>query len=269
MPLNDKLILTRCLRLSRRLGVVLLVAMASVLAMQDAFAQQNLFNVPVPAVAAEDKIFFQQQLNVGTVGSSNTTLDYGLGNNFEIGMNVFNVPLYPAVVPLMPGDAARNGVLINMQKVFEPSDSWEIGIGMQEGVSATTSSQKTEYMGFEWAVIEYDTRNDRGRYLAGVYLGNRMYTGSGNGVGWMLGCEYPLIPEKVHLLADWIGGTNQISVAVIGAVVEFPRHWQLSAGAQLPSPGSHNAYGLVFELTRTASNKSRGRGFSDFSRGTN
>jgi hypothetical protein len=251
------------------LGVTAFMVMAFVFGVREASAQQNLFNVPVPAVAAEDKVFFQEQLNVGTVGSSNTTLDYGLGNNFEIGMNVFNVGLYPAVTPPMPGDAARNGVLVNMQKVFEPNESFDIGIGTQQGVSATTSSQKTEYMGFGWTVIEYDTHNDHGRYLAGAYVGNPMYTGRGNGVGWMLGFEYPLIPEKVHFMGDWIGGTNQISVAVIGAVVELPRHWQLSAGAQVPSPGSQNPYGLVFELTRTASNKSRGRGFSDFSRGAN
>ena len=125
-----------------------MVAIASALSTREASAQQNLFNVPVPAVAAEDKIFFQEQLNVGSVGSSNTTFDYGLGNNFEIGLNVFNVGLYPAVTPPMPGDAGRNGVLINMQKVFEPNESFDIGIGTQQGVSATTSSQQTEYMGY-------------------------------------------------------------------------------------------------------------------------
>jgi hypothetical protein len=250
-------------------GVLVLTAMASTLSTREAVAQQNLFNVPVPAVAAEDKIFFQEQLNVGSVGSSNTTFDYGLGNNFEIGLNVFNVGLYPAVTPPMPGDAGRNGVLINMQKVFEPNESFDIGIGTQQGVSATTSSQQTEYMGYGWCVVEYDTHNDHGRYLAGTYIGNPTYTGKGNSVGWMLGCEYPLIPEKMHFMADWLGGTNQISVAVIGAVVELPRHWQLSVGAQVPSPGSHNPYGMVIELTRTASNVSRGKGFSDFSRGAN
>jgi len=269
MRLNGTPLLPRCRRGLRCLGVAVLFALGAALSERETFAQQNLFNVPVPAVAAEDKIFFQEQLNVGTVGSSNTTLDYGLGNNFEIGLNVFNVSLYPAVVPPLPGDAARNGVLINMQKVFEPNESWDIGVGTQQGVSATTSSQKTEYMGFGWTVVEYDTLKNHGRYLAGAYIGNPMYTGKGNGVGWMLGCEYPLVPDKVHVMADWIGGTNQISVAVFGAVVELPRHWQLSAGAQVPSPGSQNPYGLVFELTRTASNKSRGRGFSDFSRGAN
>jgi hypothetical protein len=267
MQLETSPLLMRHSRAVWRWSVLVLMALASALSAKEALAQQNLFNVPVPAVAAEDKIFFQEQLNIGSIGSSNTTFDYGLGNNFEIGLNVFNVGLYPAVTSPMPGDAGRNGVLMNMQKVFEPNESIEIGIGTQQGVSATTSNQQTEYMGFGWSVIEYDTHNNHGRYLAGAYIGNPTYTGSGNGVGWMLGLEYPLIPKKVHFLADWVGGTNQISVAVIGAVVELPRHWQLSAGAQLPSPGSHNPYGMVFELTRTASNKSRGRGFSDFSRG--
>ena len=252
-----------------RVGVLVFVAVWVWLYGDEAVAQQNLFNVPVPAVAAENKVFFQEQVNISQNGGSNTTLDYGLGNNFEVGMNILDVPLYPAFTPLMPGDAAANGVLMNMQKVFEPNEFWEIGIGTQQGVSATTGSKRTEYLGFGWFVIEYDTRNKRGRYLAGTYLGNLPYTGAGNSIGWMLGCEYPLIPEKLHLMADWLGGNNKISVAVIGAVVELPDRWQLSLGAQLPSPGSHNDYGMVVELTRTASNKSRGRGFGDFSRGSN
>jgi hypothetical protein len=39
-----------------------------------------------------------------------------------------------------------------MQKVFEPNESFDIGIGTQPGVSATTSSQQTEYMSYGWCV---------------------------------------------------------------------------------------------------------------------
>jgi hypothetical protein len=54
------------------------------------FAQQNLFNVPSSEITQPGKVFVQQQFNFGGVGTSNTTIDYGLGNNLEVGINVFN-----------------------------------------------------------------------------------------------------------------------------------------------------------------------------------
>ncbi len=52
------------------------------------FAQQNLFNVSVPETAKPHEIFLQQQVNIllsGTLGTSSTTIDYGLTSDFELG----------------------------------------------------------------------------------------------------------------------------------------------------------------------------------------
>src|SRR5664279_3491542 len=59
-------------------------------------AQQNLFNAPSSEITENNEIFFQQQFNFSTIsGNGNTTLDYGLGNDLEVGINIFNLDLYP------------------------------------------------------------------------------------------------------------------------------------------------------------------------------
>lgn len=68
----------------------------------------------------------------------------------------------------------------------------------------------------------------------------------------MAGIEYPLLGEELSFVADFISGTNRASVAVIGAqwTISQKTGWQISLGAQLPSPWSGNDYGAVFELTK-------------------
>ncbi|MCY2984213.1 MAG: hypothetical protein NTY15_11355 [Planctomycetota bacterium] len=92
----------------------------------------------------------------------------------------------------------------------------------------------------------------KGTIVSGLYYGNTNFLGAGNEVGWMTGIEYPIICEEFSFVADFISGTNSNSVAVIGAQWTFSekKGWQVSLGAQLPSPGSGNDYGAVFELTK-------------------
>ena len=60
-----------------------------------ASAQQNLFNVPSGKITNLGELFFQQQFNITRpVGSSNSTFDFGLGHNFELGFNILDVNLY-------------------------------------------------------------------------------------------------------------------------------------------------------------------------------
>lgn len=55
-------------------------------------AQQNLFNVPSGVVTPEGVVFFQQQFNLGRVaGTSNTSTAIGLGNGWEVGLNLLDV----------------------------------------------------------------------------------------------------------------------------------------------------------------------------------
>ena len=54
-------------------------------------------------------------------------------------------------------------------------------------------------------------------------------------------------------------GLNDVSVAVVGLALFLGKHFQLSAGAQFPSPGSGNPLGgiLAFTYTPTADENHR------------
>jgi hypothetical protein len=116
------------------------------------------------------------------------------------------------------------------------------------------SEPTVDYLNFTWAVSRWTPESSpfKGTIVSGLYYGNTNFLGAGNEVGWMTGIEYPIICEEFSFVADFISGTNSNSVAVIGAQWTFSekKGWQVSLGAQLPSPGSGNDYGAVFELTK-------------------
>lgn len=241
-------------RVTEQIWVVLLsVVVVAALGPSQASAQQNLFNVPIPDTAEKYDIFFQQQLNVslGTrLGTAYTTIDYGLPHNFEIGLNLFNAQLYPGGTPPELGNADQSGLLINGQKTFKPIERLTFGIGMQAGISSTNATGSTDFLRYNWLTTMYEPGDGQfGRYIVGMYYGNDHYLGNGNNVGYLLGCEVPIIRERLSFQADYISGINNSSVAVVGVVANVYRDWQFSLGVQIPSPGSPNAYGLVFELT--------------------
>ena len=89
-----------------------------------------------------------------------------------------------------------------------------------------------------------------GKYYLGGYYANAAYAGSGDSFGVMAGIEYPLIPKRLSLMGDIISGNNAIGVAVLGFVLSLPTNWHFSFGAQIPSPGSNNDYGMVVEITK-------------------
>jgi hypothetical protein len=221
---------------------------------QSGWTQQNLFNVPSGTVTRKDEVFFQQQFNLGRFGESNTTFDYGLGNDWEMGLNVFKVNLYPGNNKPLPGESNEDALLFNLQKGFRPFEDLVFEVGTQNGLSANNGSQKVDYLDFTWGLTRWTPEDSvfKGALIAGVYYGNKNYLGAGNEFGWMTGIEYPLWREKLSFVADFLSGTNSASVGVIGAqwTLSEKQGWQVSLGAQLPSPNSGNDYGAVFELTK-------------------
>jgi hypothetical protein len=208
-------------------------------------AQQNLFNVPSADITEQGKFFFQQQFNFFTAatGSSNTTLDYGLGDQLEIGINLFNVDMQPT-----DGTFQNPHVLLNFQKGFALSENYKVSFGTQTGITPPLHRQTVEMPSFSYLHSALDLKH-LGKYYLGSYYTNRAYAGK-NEFGFMTGMEYPLFEKKLHLMGDFISGDTEISVAVLGLVVFLPREWQLSLGAQLPAPSTQNDYAMVFEITK-------------------
>lgn len=231
------------------------IALAVALFAPRAEAQQSLFNAPAGHSTARGRFFGQQQFSLTpSAGESNTTLQVGLTDGIEVGVNVLHVPLYVLGAHAAPegGHAratAESSVHGNVSTTVTPTSYLSIQGGVALGAGAHPHTRSPELSGYAWAVTHWTAPGRWGSYVAGLYAGTRGALGAGPGMGVLLGVELPVWPERFHLMADWVLGLNAISVAVAGVNVFFGPNFQLSGGVQLPSPGSQNDFGGVLELT--------------------
>lgn len=216
-----------------------------------ASAQQNLFNVPSGEVTAAERVFFQNQFNINRLIQSNSTVNYGLGRGFELGLNVFDVPLYNPNLHAsgLSEEIQTPDFLVNGLKSFEITDRLHFGVGAQFGLTSPVFDNAVRPVNFTYGIGSFELPEERGKLYAGLYYANQAYRGRGDPVGIMLGCDIPILPKKVHFMADFLSGRSDISVAVIGGVFYIPGGLQISVGGQLPGPGTNNGYGAVIELT--------------------
>lgn len=217
---------------------------ASALAPTTALAQQSIFNVPATMGTREGTLFVQEQLNLGERGESNLTLDYGLPEGLEVGLNVFAVGLYDVEHAV----DQRPMFLANAAWTADPTSWLRVQLGVQAGVR-TPMPEAAQGAVLGWATMRL-RGGVFGDYVIGMHAATDDYLGPGTQIGVMAGLEIPVVPEVLALAADFLYGTNHASVGVAGLVILLPDGFQLSLGAQFPSPLSPNAFGGVFELTR-------------------
>ena len=110
-----------------------------------AFAQQSLFNVPSVETTEKDKFFFQEQVNFLSTGVANTTLDYGLGNGWEMGLSFFNLDFYS-----LKHSWANPVLLLNVQKGFYVTEQWKVGIGTQSGSTLPLHENTSQFASFNY-----------------------------------------------------------------------------------------------------------------------
>jgi hypothetical protein len=63
----------------------------------------------------------------------------------------------------------------------------------------------------------------------------------------MLGYELK-VSERFYLMGDWMSGSNDAAVSVIGAMYNASKRIQLCVGWQIPNPNTPKPSGLVFEV---------------------
>ncbi len=222
-----------------------------------ASAQQNLFNVPSGVITLKGELFFQEQFNLnGLAGTSNSTFAVGLGDGWEAGFNLLNYYMYDKTKKLpsdpdAPKAPGNPDLMANVQKGFRVTDFWNMGIGTQAGFNPARNLSDIKFQNFSWWVnsFEFPDHEAFGRWYAGACYSNRNYSGDGGRLGLLVGTEIPIIANKLSFQADGIMGNNDLSVMVLGAVYTFDNKWQLSIGAQLPTPSSGNSHGVVIEFT--------------------
>ena len=99
-------------------------------------AQQNFFNVPSSELTEKKKIFIQQQLNLLPSNvSTNTTVCYGLGHKFEVGINLLGLTYDYASQKLVSSARFEQPIYPtlggNLQKQLLVINSYQLTLGTQ------------------------------------------------------------------------------------------------------------------------------------------
>lgn len=227
------------------------------------FGQQNFFNVPSSEITRSGKWFFQQQANFYNVGvQSNSTLDYGLGNGFEVGVNYLGLSaLQPGLPFITLNDTLKPYgpfLMLNAQKRFNLSEKFSLAVGGQVGFTTTRQIQSGLY-GFSNLVFTDDALGLK--TVLGLYYASNSFFGEGNRlisgttapahdiIGLQFGMEKSILKDKLFFQADFISGQHNLGELVLGGAYTLSRNWILSAGYQIPTFGSKSIDAVVIEFT--------------------
>ena len=224
---------------------------ALLLTASTANAQLTIFNIPESKAVPNGKLYFQEQLNIHKKTISETTLTYGLGRGWEIGVNAFDVTLHTGdnerLIRLEEENPAESPMfLLNMKKGFQLTKSWRFAVGSRAGGNKA-NFEDLEIAHFSYANTEI-CAGEAGKIVGGAYLTNPEYSGGDEDWGYMAGFKFRMI-KIFNVQADYISGKSDISYITIGGGLNLPRDWELSTGVMLPSPGSRNPAMLTLQLS--------------------
>lgn len=218
------------------------------------FGQQNLFNIPSGDITINKKVFYQHQLNIYSDKlESKAHFVYGLGKGWDVGVNLVGKGIYfNPEWRLLHNDNSQKGSLYpvlmgTIQKQFAINEYFDINFGTQIGYNLSTKIQNKELNYYNYGIGIYHFMKNKSRIVGGIYHTNQMFVGQGNTFGAMVGYEIKL-SKKWYLMGDWVSGSNDAAVAVIGGMYNVGKKVQICAGWQIPNLNTPKPMGLVLEL---------------------
>jgi len=234
-------------------------------------SQQNLFNVPSSDITLKCKPFFQQQINLSNgFVQLNSTFSYGLGHNFEIGINLLGVTIDGTPKPFFVsnGDTDANPVYpfftINFQKAWTFNDVLKLTAGTQTGISKGSHFGSYDYLNLVTAIKKTHTKLITGLYYGTeTFLGKgeRIYLFSSDLIGVQTGIEQEILEGDFLLIVENISGRHNLGETTAGFAYYISSHWVASCGYQIANPNGNAANSLVIEFTYVPSAHSHRRIF--------
>ncbi len=224
---------------------------------QSAIAQQSFFNVPSSDITPKYKLFFQQQTSLYKDGiQSNTTFSYGLGHNWEVGVNALGVS-YENGDGFVFNDYSKPYsplLAVNGQKKVVFSDKFSVGTGFQGGVNRMGKGGAYLYSNAVYLNEHTHTKLVGGLYTStdgyfGSETRNWIYDHALTYVGLQAGIEQNIWKERLVFQTDYISGEHALGQIVFGGAYYVSKKWVVSSGLQLATFRSKALDELVFELT--------------------
>jgi hypothetical protein len=219
------------------------------LSAQPLLAQQTYFNVPSSDVVDKNKLAVQQQFNIESSYHSATTINYGLGNEFEVGVNLYNLIYDPDQRQLSRNDSSTQMpygplVLANAQKSVDLSKNLEIGFGTQMGFNLSPN-HRTRFVAYGYAQLAGSFENQRYKWSVGGYVGNQPYLGEGRAYGFQGGFDAGIY-KKLHVLGDWISGQHVQGQLVLGVEYYLTKHLPIAVGWQRTNTDGSQSFVIQF-----------------------
>ncbi len=216
------------------------------------YSQQNFINVPSSEVTKKHKLFFQQQINFNELIQSNSTIDYGLGNGFEIGANVLGLNFSTNQNSFIHNDTSDKDpynplIMINGLKSIEINHNIDFAFGTQMGLNFRDNKKTTKANLIYGNILVKNILVNNSSIVIGSYYNSSHYGGKGNRVGIWLGTEIPAT-KKIHFMAESVLGNNALSYTSLGIILYPKKHIPLTFGIQIPNT-KNNSYSFVFEFT--------------------
>ena len=216
-------------------------------------SQQNFINVPSSEATTKHKLFFQQQINFNEIIQSNTTIDVGLGEGLEVGMNVLGLNFSEKNKSFIQNDTNDIDpynplVMLNGLKQFEITEHMSISSGAQFGLNFRDNKRTTNAALLYGNFLVKDLLVKNSSIVMGAYYNSLHYGGRyGNRIGGWIGSEIPII-NKLHIVAESVLGSNAMCYSSVGVIYYPKKRIPITLGIQIPNVKA-NAYSIVFELT--------------------
>ncbi len=217
-----------------------------------AVAQESYFNVPESDVAEKNKFTVQQQFNIQDFYRSLTTINYGLGKDWEIGANLLNLDYYPKSRSFQRNDSNTVSayaplLLLNSQKIFKLGHHFHIGLGGQAGLNLTPDKGQQQFVHYVYANLNKTFQDDHYKLTAGLYNGHVRYLGGDQAVGFQAGFDAGIFYQKLHILGDWISGQHDVGQLGLGLEIYLSKSLPLALGWQRSNQDGSS--GLIVQLT--------------------
>lgn len=206
------------------------------------FAQETFFNVSESEITEKRKILVQQQIDFGEQIRSTTTFDYGLGRNWEIGFNLYNLDYQPELKRFIRNDTSTQMpyaplLLLNAQKVFDLSEGLRLGLGAQGGANLKPTIGHSRFVGFAYANLAGTFQEDHYKWSAGAFASHDRFLGGRPPVGFQAGFDAGIFYEKLHLIGEWVSGYHELGQLILGVEVFLGKHVPLAVGWQRANQG--------------------------------
>jgi hypothetical protein len=234
------------------LSRIYLAALFSVASCKAGYAQLTIFNVSASDISEARKVGVQQQFEIEDQIESSTTINYGLGKGWEVGLNLINVDYNYKTRHFESNDTTTATpyaplLLGNVQKIFQLTDHFSTSLGAVAGTNMkATHGRRFVYYGYANLLAEVGDR-DQYQFVAGPYLSNHRYLSNGPVYGVQSGVDLGFWYKKVHLLADWISGSHDKGRLTAGIEIFLSERIPLALGWQRSN--ADGAQGAVFQLT--------------------